>query len=288
MSVYCLGMKQLQREKKRSDDLEGIKISNKEYRQREGVSSTDLKHMVKSPAHFRYWKDNPQEDTSALLFGRSDHKYVLEKDDFFTEFAVAPNVDRRTKEGKAEWALFEADSQGKDIITADDFEKIKAMREALYSTPYVTKLLSGTKELSFFMEDESTGLTMKCRPDCLTDIGDAHLLIDYKSCTDATSEQFMKDAIKLMYDLQMAYYKDILDKQRGCEHTVIFIAQEKTAPYLVNVLEANEYFIKSGRDMYRTYLDMYAECDKSGNWYGLVNGGINTLGLPNWLQKQYE
>jgi hypothetical protein len=168
------------------------------------------------------------------------------------------------------------------------------MYDALYSTPYVAKLLSGAKELSFFMEDESTGVIMKCRPDCLTDIGDTHILIDYKSCTDATSEQFMKDAIKLMYDLQMAYYKDILDKQRGCEHTVIFIAQEKTAPYLVNVLEANEYFIKSGRDMYRTYLDMYAECKKSGNWYGYTynaetgKDGINTLGLPNWLQKQYE
>jgi hypothetical protein len=271
-----------------------IKISNKEYRSREGVSSTDLKHMVKSPAHFRYWKDNPQEDTPALLFGRAVHKYVLEKDDFFTEFAVAPNVDKRTKAGKEEWALFETDNQGKDIISADGFEKIKAMYDALYSTPYVAKLLNGTKELSFFMKDENTGVTMKCRPDCLTDIGDTHILIDYKSCTDATSEQFMKDAIKLMYDLQMAYYKDILDKQRGCEHTVIFIAQEKTAPYLVNVLEANKYFIKSGRDMYRTYLDMYAECKKSGNWYGYTynaetgKDGINTLGLPSWLQKQYE
>ena len=266
----------------------GTKISNREYREHEGVSSTDLKHIVKSPAHFRYWKDNPQEDTPALLFGRAVHKYVLEKEDFFKEFAVAPIFDRRTKEGKAAWDNFQSESIGKDVITQEDFEKIKAMYDALYSTPYVAKLLSGSKELSFFKEDEITGTTIKCRPDCLTDIGDTHLLIDYKSCADATSEQFMKDAIKLMYDLQLAFYKDILDKERGCEHTVIFIAQEKTAPYLVNVFEANEYFIKSGRDMYRTYLDIYAECEKSGNWYGLVNGGINTLGLPNWLQKQYE
>lgn len=269
--------------------MEGIRISNKEYRQREGVSSSELKNMVKSPMHCKYWRENPMEkETPALLFGKAVHKYVLEKDDFFSEFAVAPNINRRTKAGKEEWALFEFDNQDKCIISSDDFEEIKDMYEALYSTPYVERLLSGAKELSFFMEDENTGLTIKCRPDCLTDIGDTHILIDYKSCTDATSEQFMKDSIKFMYDLQMAYYKDILDKQRGCEHTVIFIAQEKTAPYLVNVLEANEYFIKSGRDMYRTCLDMYAECEKSGNWYGLVNGGINTLGLPNWLQKQYE
>lgn len=266
----------------------GIKISNKEYRQREGISSTDLKHIAKSPAHFRYWKDNPQEDTPALLFGRAVHKYVLEKDDFFIEFAVAPDCDRRTKEGKANWEQFKIDSEGKDIITAEDFNRIKDMYEALYSTPYVAKLLSGDKETSFFLEDESTGIIMKCRPDCLTEIGDTHILIDYKSCNDASSDGFMKQAINLMYDMQMAYYKDILDAITDNQHSVIFIAQEKQPPYAVNILECNEYFLKSGTDMYRTMLDTYAECKKSGDWYGCTKDGINTLGLPNWLQKQYE
>lgn len=268
--------------------MKGIQISNKEYREREGVSSTDLKRIAKSPAHFRYWKDRPQEDTPALLFGRAVHKYVLEKDDFFSEFSVAPNVDRRTKAWKEEYALFVEESKGKDVITSDDFEKIKEMREVLYATPFVSKLLSGAKELSYFTEDERTGLIIKCRPDCQTQVGDMHILIDYKSCTDASNDAFMRDAIKLMYDLQMAYYKDILDKETGAEHSVIFIAQEKAAPYCVNVLEANEYFIKSGRDMYRTMLNTYKECVDSGNWYGYMQGEINSLGLPNWLQKQYE
>lgn len=43
--------------------MKGLTISNKEYRAREGVSSTDLKKIAKSPAHFRYWKDNPEEST---------------------------------------------------------------------------------------------------------------------------------------------------------------------------------------------------------------------------------
>lgn len=244
--------------------------------------------MTKSPAHYKWWKDNPQEDTASLLFGRAVHKYVLEKEDFFNEFAVAPFVDRRTKEGKAQWLLFQDQSVGKDIITQEDFEKIQAMYDALYATPFVAKLLSGEKELSFFTEDDRTGLTVKCRPDCLTEIGEANILIDYKSCADASSDGFMKDAIKLNYDLQMAYYKDIVDEAREKEHTVIFIAQEKTPPYLVNILEANEYFLRSGRDMYRTYLDMYAECLENDDWYGYTKEGINTLGLPNWLQKQYE
>lgn len=266
----------------------GLKISNREYREHEGISSTDLKKMAQSPAHFRYWKDHPQEYTPALLFGRAVHKYVLEKDDFFNEFAVAPNIDRRTKAGKEEYALFLESSAGKDIISQDDFEKILAMNEALYNTPFVSTLLNGEREISYFNKDKTTGVMMKCRPDCRTCIANDFFLVDYKSCTDASSEAFMKDAIKLMYDLQMAYYKDNVDMATCKEHGVIFIAQEKTPPYSVNILKANEYFLKSGRDMYRTYLDEYAECLETDNWYGYMKDGINSLGLPNWLQKQYE
>ena len=274
--------------------MQGISISNKEYREREGISSTDLKKIAESPAHYRHWKDNPQEDTPALLFGRAAHKYMLEKDDFFNEFAVAPNVDRRTKVGKEEWALFETNNQGKDIISSDDFVKIQEMYKALYSTPFVAKLLSGEKERSFFHKDEETGLITKCRPDCLTTLGDTNILIDYKTTDNADSDDFMRQSIKLMYDLQMAYYKDILEEETNKQYTVIFIAQEKSAPYCANILEANEYFLKSGKDMYRTMLDRYAECARTDNWYGYTFNedegkySINTLGLPNWLQKQYE
>ena len=44
---------------------EGIKISNAEYRAREGISSTELKKLMKSPAHYKHWKENPTEDTPA-------------------------------------------------------------------------------------------------------------------------------------------------------------------------------------------------------------------------------
>lgn len=266
-----------------------IDISNKAYHASEGVSSTDLKHIMKSPAHYRYWKDNPVEDTSALLFGRAVHKYVLEKDDFYSEFAVAPPIDRRTKAGKEEWALFEAYHKDEDIISCDDMQKIIDMDKALYATPFIDVLLADTiREKSYYTVDEDTGLLLKCRPDIQACIGDEHVLIDYKSCNDASSEAFMKDAIKLGYDLQLAFYKDILDKITGYEHSVMFIAQEKIAPYCANILQADEYFIKSGRDMYKTMLNTYKECTESGVWYGYLNNEVNSLGLPAWLQKQYE
>lgn len=265
-----------------------LQISNAEYRKSDGISSTELKKIAISPMHYRFWKDNPQEDTPALLFGRAAHKYMLEKDDFFNEFAVAPNVDRRTKAGKEKWTKFVEDNKGKDVITQDDLDKAKAMYEVLYKTPFVDKLLSGKKELSFFWKDEETGVTCKCRPDCITTIGDTTALIDYKTTDNADTNKFMNTAINLKYDLQMAYYKDGLEANGFHVDSVIFIAQEKSAPYCVNILEVSNEFLMSGTDMYKTYLNIYKECTETNNWYGYVNGEVNTLNLPKWLQKMYE
>jgi hypothetical protein len=134
--------------------MEGIRISNKEYREREGISSTELKKIMITPAHYRHWKDNPIEtDTPSLLMGRAAHKYILETYDFYNEFAVAPNCDRRTKEGKEIWAKFVAESEGKDVITQEQFEVIDAMRNVMLATPFVSKLINGEHEVSYFWTD---------------------------------------------------------------------------------------------------------------------------------------
>lgn len=267
----------------------GIVMSNADYRKSCGVSSTDLKKIAKSPAHYKHWKENPTEDTPALLFGRACHKYMLEKEEFFDEFAVAPAIDRRTKEGKAEWSLFLDTNDGKDIITQADFVKIQEMHKVLYETPFVAMLLSGEKELSFFHKDEKTGLIIKARPDCLKVVGDTHVYVEYKTSDDADSDNFMRQAIDLKYDLQASFYRNILQKTTGKEYQVLFVVQEKKPPYVVNILEANPYFLASGDDMWRTWLDVYAECSKTNNWYGyIVDNQINVLGIPNWLMKNYE
>ena len=261
--------------------MEGIRISNKEYRERDGVSSSELKKIMKSPMHYKHWKENPQEDTPALLFGRACHKYVLETYDFYNEFAVAPNVDRRTKDGKEEWAKFVAESYGKDIVTEEQLEIIDAMRTAAYATPFVSKLMSGEKELSFFGVDEETGLTIKCRPDCITEWNGKHILVDYKTCTDCENTKFYRDSIKFGYDLQMAYYLDILKQNTGKDYMVVIIAQEKTAPYVTNVFQLSENYLENGRELYKEMLKVYKECEETDTWYGYMRDGISILGQPD-------
>ena len=79
--------------------MAGVSIPQSEYRAHPAISKSDLFKITKSPLHFKWSMENKEEKTAALIFGSACHKYILERDDFDSEFAVALNVDRRTKAG---------------------------------------------------------------------------------------------------------------------------------------------------------------------------------------------
>lgn len=268
-------------------------MTNEEYRAHVGVSSSEIKAMAKSMAYYKWYKENQDDkDSKALLFGRAYHKYCLEPDTFFEEFIIVPNIDRRTKAGKEEYAKFLEKSYGKDIISQDDFDTISNMRDALYATPYARKLMYGQHEASFFWKDKELNLLCKCRPDSYGKIGNQHICVDLKTCQNAETEAFMRDAIKLGYDIQASHYCDGLKAVTDEDFIFIFIAQEKTAPYCVNILQADEYFMQSGRETRKYLLETYKECMKRDEWPGYMgfsdDAEINTLGVPNWIKNTLD
>lgn len=262
-------------------------ISNSDYRKKEGLSSSDLKKMMKSMAHYKYYKDHPDDnDSEALQFGRAYHKLMLEPDDFDNEFIVSPKFDRRTKDGKAAYEEFLKNAEGKEVITEDTYQKLLEMQSALYSTPFVKLLIKGEHEKSFFWNDERTGIPCKCRPDSFGQIKEQYICVDLKTTNDAETDKFMRDALKFGYDIQAAHYCEGLENIYNKPFKFIFIAQEKTAPYLVNVLEADEYFMASGRELRDTLIEQYQTCLETGEYEGYMTkvGGINSLSVPAWIK----
>lgn len=297
--------------------MEGIKISNAEYRSREGISSSELKKLIKSPMHYKYWKDNPENtDTPNLLFGRAAHKYILETYDFFNEFEIARDFKYGSKADKEEtqkficqkaievgkgdeWdefiktnpkkedvvAFYRSLIVGKDIITQEQFEQIEEMQKVMLATPFVSKLINGEHEISYFWTDEDTELKCKCRPDSINHR--LKIVVDYKTCDNAETQRFMKQSIDLGYDLQASYYLDGVKANTGHDYIFVFIAQEKKAPYAVNILQADDIFIRSGREVYKSMLQTYKDCNESGVWYGYMGAEsqINSLGVPKWIEN---
>lgn len=265
-----------------------LNLPQEEYRADEGVSRSELHTLARSPMHYKYAQEHQRKDTPALLFGSALHCYVLEYGRFADDYIVVGKIDRRTTEGKAQLAEIEA--TGKIPISDEDYATIKAMSDSIRSNPYAVRLLSGEHEVSYFTTDPTTGIRVKCRPDCRVDLGGVSVIVDLKTTRSASIESFSRACLDYGYDLQAAMYKQIVDEVEGKPHRFVFIAVEKDPPYACNVLEADELMLRKGADDLRGYLMTLAECRKTNNWYGYngESGKPNIIGLPAWLAKTYE
>ena len=264
-------------------------ISNEKYRANKAYSRSDLFHMSKSPAHFKYALENPEPETPALLFGTAFHTYVLEREKFDRDYIVVPKVDGRTKEGKA--LLAQVNESGRVMLSEEQFEQIKRMTESVMSNKYAAALINnGEHEQSYFWTDSKTGIDLKCRPDCRTDLKNVSVIVDLKTTENADTDSFTRSCIKYGYDLQAAMYKQGIELCEGKPHKFVFVAVEKNPPYACNVLEADEFLIKKGSQDMNDYLYELKSCLANNTWYGFngEKGYPNIISLPSWLAKEYE
>ena len=274
---------------------QGIVIeTNAEYHgYREAISKSRLANMSVCPAYFKWCEDNPQEPSEDMVLGSAFHKIVLEPETFYYEFAVMPNVDRRTTQGKMKYAEFIVESEGKTVITQEQYDTICGMRDSIMSNPYARKLINGNIEQSMYFTDDLTKVECKCRPDVWRKVADRVVITDLKSAKSVMPNDFMRDCVKYHYDLQTAMYRDGASKVLGVPKDnidFVFIAVEKKPPYLLNIMQADTYVIQKGEADFREYIGTYKECLETHNWYSF-NGKdniINNLSLPSYLLKDKE
>lgn len=265
-------------------------MTEQEYNKAPGIRRSMLWEIRRSPAHLKWRMENPPEATPALIFGQALHAAVLTPEDYDRQFAVMPNADRRTKAGREAWEAAAAEAQSRTQIAFDWAEQIAGMVQAVRGNPMAARLLDGPHETSYFWADTLTGEACKCRTDAETVIGNMHLIVDLKSCQDASTDAFMRDALHYGYDVQAAMYTDGYKAVTGREATFVFIAVEKNPPYAVNILQADTLFMQHGQDRYRHLLGLYHECRQRNQWPGYTgfDGDIASLGLPAWLANDYQ
>lgn len=278
-------------------------MTEKEYRANPAISRSELWRIRESPEKFKWYQEHPEPATPALIFGTAVHKLLLEPDTFNQEFAVAPDFDRRTKDGREAYNAFLSDSFGKTVISLADYEKAQEMVKKALESPFAKKLLDGEREKAFFWTDELTGEKCKCRVDCITYVKGQPIIVDYKTTTDARiyireagifrDGPFVKEAVKYGYFFQASMYCEGIEKASGKKPAFVFIAQEKNPPYSVNIMQVNLNDPRTkiyGYDIFRELIGIYHECKTTGNWFGYLGAHniINNLALPSWAAKELE
>jgi hypothetical protein len=118
---------------------------------------------------------------------------------------------------------------------------------------------------------------------------DGRLIVpDYKSTASAEPTAFAKSVFSFGYEVQAVFYTDGI-RALGLADDVafLFVAQEKTAPFLVTVHELDERALAIGRARVDQALAVYEECLLTGEWPG-YSSDVELVTPPVWLARQYE
>lgn len=256
-------------------------ISNADYHgDRSAVSSSGLKHLLQSPAHFVAAMSSAHAETDAMRFGTALHAALLEPDIFAGTYRVMPVMDKRTAAGKQAAEEFLARHQNHELISQDWQDDIQAMVAAAKRHGAVVNMLaSGAAEETYVWSDPETGVLLKCRPDW----ENPDAIWDVKSCADGSPRGFAKACANYHYPLSAALYIEGVFRCTGETLPFRFIAMEKGAARAVAVYEGTASFLKLGRKQMRHAINLLAKCKESGVWPGYQTGGeIETIELPGW------
>ena len=263
-------------------------MENADYHRHWAVSKSGLDQIAKSPLHYwarfldpdRVWP----EPTPAMRLGTALHTHVLELSKWDDQIAVAPSdINRRTKEGREQWAAFEAAAKRKTVITADDAAQVMAMGRAVMRHPAAAMLLGlpGKAETTHMWTDASTGLECKCRPDWLTD--DGSIVVDLKTTKAASIQGFKRSIADYRYHVQAGWYLHGIEQATARRpDQFIFICVETTAPYAVAVYAADAEMIERGHDQAMRDLAKLAVCKAADHWPS-YSDQIETISLPGWM-----
>lgn len=232
-------------------------------------------------ARFKARLEAPPAPSEALLFGTAAHAYILE--------GVKPEVFTKTKTLTSKAAQEKIKELGDTpLVTSEGWDRLQAMREAVLANPLAARLLQakGKAEQSIYWQ-HPYGAILRCRPDWLPEEEDNTLgflpIVDLKTTSDATPAGFRRSCFQLGYHQSAAWYATGLAATHiSTNARMVFIAVEKTPPYLVGVYTLSEEALHVGARLNEKAVHIWQRCKLFDEWPG-ISSGLKELDI-----KPYE
>lgn len=276
-------------------------LSNELYHHGEGyrdyISSTSLKHYLRSPKYYKYMQEHPQGETDAMRFGSLFHDCMAAMaegglpEHVIDAIAVfEPPVNERTgqpygvttKAYKEAYEAFTARLNGTLVSTPTEKESVSQMVNSLLygcgaTSRQVLKLLRwGKPEVSIFYETED-GIKIKIRPDLLT----PKKIVDWKTFVgdDLTEESINRTILRYGYHISAAMYQYVYHAVTGkwLDFYLVFVQKQEPYDCVMVDMAAYGYRYLHDADMvtpgpgaleFKKLLDLHTKCVKSGEWPG--------------------
>ncbi len=279
------------------------------YRQSEGLSSSNLKELLTSPALY-YAKfvarTMPLKETYAMDFGTKVHAALLEPELFaksfkaFPSYLALPAKDFASVKGRCQWEpvdsslvpddghtyFKEAKSDdalktqidrlseyyGMEIITPNEQKVIANLLQELKLNPQVDNLLQQKKSTEVVLRGNFDEIQLKGKLDAI--IGDQ--VFDYKTCEHAINDELILWTIKkYSYDLQAYFYLHLAKQNNLNVNGFTWVFQNKTTGQCA-VVPCPEAILASGAKKFKLGLSIFDRCTATGIFADFVDEHGNT------------
>jgi exodeoxyribonuclease VIII len=261
------------------------KLSMDEYHLIPQLSAHMIKDLAnKSISDYCLYRKYVKHDvvfnkTPTMMLGTAFHTRVLEPKLYGNEYAVSPKFDKRTKDGKAQFAEWSSLNAGKMLLTEDQDQLVKNMGDAIKGNKYAKGLLGGTlSEVSAFKRLDC-GVILKGRIDSVN--YDGSYGVDLKSVDDCSPDGFAKACAKYRYDIQAHTYSELF----GLDE-FIFLCCSKADPIEVGIYQLNDEFMDKAKADFEYAISRWVQLmEKTDDWETFSNKSnpMITLAPPNWF-----
>lgn len=261
-------------------------LSNEDYHAHDSVSRSKLMDFDVSP--YNYWAlhlapNRPnREATPAMILGTAFHSMVLEHDLFHKQYVIMPKPVFLKDVGRAAYDQYKSDLAeiecGHRIpLTRDQYDILLSMYSTLYDDSRAIDLIQGAiYEQSYFWEDKESGLLVKSRPDILHQ----NIIVDLKTCADASPRAFQSAMVKGGYHIQAAMIRDGIRRLEGRDiSNVINIAIETKYPYAIGIYVIDEEALDYGEFHYKDLLKRLKHANMNNDYPSYE---IQSINLPRW------
>lgn len=234
-----------------------------EYRAFPALNQSAAKKLLVSPAHYQAYMNAPQEETKALRFGTFVHSAILEPHTLNDLYATAPDVDKRTKDGKEQWAAFATANAGKTILDAEE----SAIGHLVASHARLALKHHGVKfdatEVMYHVD--YNGIPLKAAIDGVA--GDYLWDIKTTGAGEATPAGMLKSIRAYRYNLQAYWYRLVYELATGKRPLGFrFLFVEKEPPFATAVCEIGPELMSYAISDFEKAVNLYRDCTASGVW----------------------
>jgi hypothetical protein len=271
--------------------------SNRDYHaDHEWLSHSMLEVFRKSPAKYHaiyVAKTIPTDPPPReMILGSLTHLLVLQDEPFDRVFLLAEGCNSRR--GKA-WERYvdEAAEKGLTPVLPCQYEMAIDMAGAVKKHELSMRILDapGPVETPIRWKDAATGLTLKCKPDKLSDnpAVDFLLNVDLKTARDPgpspdpeVFDGFPKQAWHLGYHRQSAHYEDGVETIATRPTKRVYVVVGNTKPHDVYVYHVKDGLLDEGRIQNAETRRQLAKCYQAGEWCRPEEISLQPLEAPPW------